>query len=115
MPEDMLSDVSIAALIKALDGAAMRHRVLASNIANPETTRTARGGPYQRKQVVFQALPNTPGRDRLGHLGPRRALPAPPERPAGPSCRILATSAVPLNSTQFSLDSCPVRAIMLAW
>ncbi len=37
--------------------AAQRRRVevLAQNIANAETTRTAEGGPYRRRQVVFEA------------------------------------------------------------
>jgi flagellar basal-body rod protein FlgC len=38
-----------------------RMDVIAENIANAETTRTAAGGPYRRQQVVFQALPATPG------------------------------------------------------
>jgi flagellar basal-body rod protein FlgC len=38
---------------------AQRHRlnVIASNLANLQTTRTPEGGPYQRKDVVFQAKP----------------------------------------------------------
>jgi len=38
--------------------AAQRRRldVIANNIANAETTRTARGGPYRRQQVVFSAV-----------------------------------------------------------
>lgn len=32
-----------------------RAEVLASNLANAETTRTASGGPYQRQNVVFAA------------------------------------------------------------
>lgn len=31
-----------------------RAQVLVENIANAETTRTAEGGPYRRKDVVFQ-------------------------------------------------------------
>ena len=33
-----------------------RAEVLASNLANAETTRTPEGGPYQREHVVFAAL-----------------------------------------------------------
>ena len=47
MPDDMLSDVSIAALIKTLDGAALRHRALADNIANTETP------GFTRSDVAF--------------------------------------------------------------
>ncbi len=34
-----------------------RMDVIASNLANIETTRTARGGPYRRKMVVMSAKP----------------------------------------------------------
>lgn len=33
----------------------VRLDVIANNIANAETTRTAEGGPYRRQQVVFSA------------------------------------------------------------
>jgi flagellar basal-body rod protein FlgC len=43
--------------------AAQRKRVevLAENIANAETTRTAGGGPYQRRRVVFESRPPDEG------------------------------------------------------
>ena len=31
--------------------------VVAENIANAESTRTEKGGPYRRRQVVFQSAP----------------------------------------------------------
>ena len=34
-----------------------RAEVLVENLANAETTRTAEGGPYRRKDVVFQSTP----------------------------------------------------------
>lgn len=34
-----------------------RMSVVAGNLANSETTRTAEGGPYRRRDVVFQAAP----------------------------------------------------------
>ena len=34
-----------------------RAQVLVENIANAETTRTAEGGPYRRRDVVFQSSP----------------------------------------------------------
>jgi flagellar basal-body rod protein FlgC len=34
----------------------LRVQLAASNIANAETTRTAEGGPYKRKEPVFQEL-----------------------------------------------------------
>lgn len=39
----------------ALRAERVRAEVVASNMANAETTRTADGGPYQRHHVVFQA------------------------------------------------------------
>ena len=39
----------------ALKAERVRAEVVASNMANAETTRTAEGGPYQRKHVVFEA------------------------------------------------------------
>jgi len=38
----------------ALTAERVRAEVVASNMANAETTRTATGGPYQRQHVVFQ-------------------------------------------------------------
>ncbi len=43
---------SIDVLAKGLSAARLRMNVLASNIANAETTRTEEGGPYKRKDVV---------------------------------------------------------------
>jgi flagellar basal-body rod protein FlgC len=34
-----------------------RAQLLVENLANAETTRTAEGGPYRRKDVVFQSAP----------------------------------------------------------
>jgi len=46
--------------ISAAGMAAQRARldVVAENIANAESTRTAAGGPYRRRQVVFQTIPS---------------------------------------------------------
>ncbi len=35
----------------------LRINVIASNIANVNTTRTPQGGPYRRKDVIFEAVP----------------------------------------------------------
>ena len=40
----------------ALQAERVRAEVVAANMANAETTRTAEGGPYKRQQVVFQAM-----------------------------------------------------------
>jgi flagellar basal-body rod protein FlgC len=47
--------------VLALSGTALlaereRAEVVASNLANAETTRTPQGGPYQREHVVFAAM-----------------------------------------------------------
>jgi flagellar basal-body rod protein FlgC len=39
----------------ALQAERLRAEVVASNMANAETTRTAEGGPYRRQEVVFQS------------------------------------------------------------
>jgi len=39
----------------ALKAERVRAEVVASNMANAETTRTPEGGPYQRRHVVFEA------------------------------------------------------------
>jgi len=39
----------------AMQAERMRAEVVAANMANAETTRTASGGPYQRQHVVFAA------------------------------------------------------------
>ncbi|MNJ93217.1 Flagellar basal-body rod protein FlgC [compost metagenome] len=36
----------------------MRMNTIASNIANINTTQTPEGGPYRRKDVVFEAMPD---------------------------------------------------------
>jgi flagellar basal-body rod protein FlgC len=46
----------------ALSGAGMavqreRMSVISGNLANAETTRTAEGGPYRRRNILFQAVP----------------------------------------------------------
>ena len=40
----------------ALKAERVRAEVVASNMANSETTRTADGGPYRRQHVVFSAM-----------------------------------------------------------
>lgn len=36
----------------------MRMNTISSNIANINTTRTPEGGPYRKKEVVFEAMPD---------------------------------------------------------
>jgi len=44
----------------AMQAERMRAEVVAANMANAETTRTASGGPYRRQEVVFAANPGDP-------------------------------------------------------
>jgi flagellar basal-body rod protein FlgC len=45
----------------AMQAERMRAEVVAANMANAETTRTAEGGPYRRHHVVFAANRSDPG------------------------------------------------------
>lgn len=45
----------------AMQAERMRAQVVAANMANAETTRTASGGPYRRQEVVFAANRGDPG------------------------------------------------------
>src|ERR1700744_2581191 len=45
----------------AMQAERMRAEVVAANMANAETTRTASGGPYHRQHVVFAADKGDPG------------------------------------------------------
>jgi len=51
----------------AMQAERMRAEVVAANMANAETTRTAAGTPYRRQHVVFAA--NTASQDFAGVLG----------------------------------------------
>ena len=54
----------------ALKAERVRAEVVASNMANVETTRTADGGPYRRHHVVFSAIDsNSFGSTLLGQIG----------------------------------------------
>ena len=52
----------------ALKAERVRAEVVASNMANAETTRTADGGPYKRQHVVFAQDSGTFGNALLSHL-----------------------------------------------
>ena len=45
----------------AMQAERMRAEIVATNMANAETTRTESGGPYRRQQVVFAANPTDEG------------------------------------------------------
>lgn len=54
-------DFSTALRVSASGLAAQRMRMntISSNIANINTTRTPEGGPYRRKDVVFESMPDS--------------------------------------------------------
>ena len=51
----LLSALSVSA--SGMDAQRVRSELLVENIANSETTRTAEGGPYRRKDAVFTSTP----------------------------------------------------------
>ena len=75
----------------AMQAERMRAEVVAANMANAETTRTASGGPYRRQEVVFAANRGDPEFSRFvtrsASLRERRvcaAAQAWPRRPCPP-------------------------------
>jgi flagellar basal-body rod protein FlgC len=62
--------------LSALTAQRLRMDVVASNIANVETTRSPQGGPYLRRQVIFQAEARSAFATLLGNQvsGTRTAL-----------------------------------------
>jgi flagellar basal-body rod protein FlgC len=48
----------------ALESQRVRMNTIASNLANAQTTRTGNGGPYVKKDVVFQTMPVKAKADR---------------------------------------------------
>ena len=54
----------------ALSAERQRAEVVAANMANAQTTHTAKGGPYQRKEVVFSTSANLPFRMMLADFHP---------------------------------------------
>jgi flagellar basal-body rod protein FlgC len=59
----------------AMQAERMRAEVVAANMANAETTRTAEGGPYRRQHVVFAANRSNSG--FLDSLAAASGVPAP--------------------------------------
>lgn len=51
---------TLAISVSALDAQRHRLNVIASNLANAQSTHTDQGGPYKRRDVVFQASPIVP-------------------------------------------------------
>ena len=51
----LFSSIDVSA--SGLSAQRQRAEILVENIANAETTRTAEGGPYRRRDVVFESSP----------------------------------------------------------
>ena len=52
----------------------MRQNTISSNIANINTTRTPEGGPYRRKDVVFESIPDARNFGELVTMPPNSDL-----------------------------------------
>ncbi|HET6466273.1 MAG TPA: flagellar basal body rod protein FlgC [Nitrospiria bacterium] len=50
-------DQALAVSASGLDAQKTRLNTIASNLANVSSTRTAEGGPYRRRDVVFKSVP----------------------------------------------------------
>lgn len=55
MPNTLFSSMHVSSA--GLSAQRARLDVVAENVANADSTRTEKGGPYRRRQVVFQAVP----------------------------------------------------------
>ena len=71
----------------AMEAERMRAEVVAANMANAETTRTASGGPYRRQEVVFAA--------NQGDSGFLHSMTAAAAGGAASTLQSLVTSALP--------------------
>ena len=69
----MLTNLFAAADISAsgMSAERMRMETVANNIANANSTRSADGGPYRRKQLVFASLMDNAGPNSTGMQGVR--------------------------------------------
>ena len=60
---------SMDVLSSAMSAQRTRMNITSSNLANAQTTRTEEGGPYRRKDPVFQSVPlDGPGGDFASNL-----------------------------------------------
>lgn len=69
-------DFSTALRVSAsgLSAQRMRMNTISSNIANINTTRTPEGGPYRRKDVVFEAMPEARNFGELVTMPPNESI-----------------------------------------
>jgi flagellar basal-body rod protein FlgC len=69
---------------EAMETERMRAEVVAANMANAETTRTAQGGPYKRQHVVFAADSGDPNfLDSMNAASNEASAPGPLGGPPG--------------------------------
>jgi flagellar basal-body rod protein FlgC len=97
-PRPMFGALAIAS--SGLSAQRARMEVVAQNLANAETTRTAQGGPYQRKTVSLEAT--TPQNEGLNaQIGATviAGMPAPPV-PAVPPITPLNPTVLGTGTTQ---------------
>ena len=67
----------------ALTAQRLRTDVIANNVANMNTTRTAEGGPYRRQQVIFSPRQESASFRQLLLARTMSNLPGAPVLPAG--------------------------------
>jgi flagellar basal-body rod protein FlgC len=60
---------SLAVSASALSAERQRSEIVAANLANAETTHTEAGGPFRRREVVFQSSGSSNFHLALGHAG----------------------------------------------
>ena len=86
----------------AMQAERMRAEVVAANMANAETTRTASGEPYRRQHVVFAANAGDPNfADSFG------SMPSPAVMPAAMSMTASTPSLVPMMGMPGSINAAP--------
>ncbi len=85
----------------AMQAERMRAEVVAANMANAETTRTANGAPYRRQHVVFAADAGDPN-----FLTPMSAASATPDQ-AGEFRSVMARTGMPLLNLQGATGAAP--------
>jgi flagellar basal-body rod protein FlgC len=92
----------------AMQAERMRAEVVAANMANAETTRTASGGPYRRQEVVFAANRGDPGfLDSLTSASPGAAA-NPPIMPMLPGALLPSAGIAPgVHIAQVVQDPAP--------
>lgn len=67
---------SLAVSVSGMDAQRRRLNIIASNLANAQSTHTPGGGPYKRRDVVFRSVPMTGSFDRTFRriaIGERRS------------------------------------------